>query len=45
MWLATVWCLAGVAESLGFRPRGVHRPEPVVAADGSGFLVPISEQT
>jgi acetyltransferase-like isoleucine patch superfamily enzyme len=31
MWLAIVWYLAdlvGVAESLGYRPRGVHRPEP-----------------
>jgi acetyltransferase-like isoleucine patch superfamily enzyme len=31
MWLATVWLLAdiaGVAESLRYRPRGVHRPEP-----------------
>jgi acetyltransferase-like isoleucine patch superfamily enzyme len=30
MWLAIVWYLAdlvGVAESLGYRPRGVHRPE------------------
>ncbi|WP_275423927.1 acyltransferase [Virgisporangium aurantiacum] len=31
MWLAIVWLLAdlvGVADSLGYRPRGVHRPEP-----------------
>jgi len=31
MWLATVWYLAdlvGIAESAGYRPRGVHRPEP-----------------
>ncbi|SOD59021.1 transferase hexapeptide (six repeat-containing protein) [Streptomyces zhaozhouensis] len=31
MWLATLWYLAdlaGVAESLGYRPTGVHRPEP-----------------
>jgi len=31
MWLAVVWYLAelaGVSESLGYRPRGVHRPEP-----------------
>jgi len=31
MWLAIVWYLAdlvGVAEALGYRPRGVHRPEP-----------------
>ncbi|MDT0344513.1 acyltransferase [Streptomyces litchfieldiae] len=33
MWLATLWYiadLAGVAESLDYRPRGVHRPEPAV---------------
>ncbi|RRS01361.1 acyltransferase [Glycomyces terrestris] len=31
MWAATLWYLAdlaGVAESLGYRPAGVHRPEP-----------------
>ncbi|MEO5535848.1 MAG: acyltransferase [Pseudolysinimonas sp.] len=31
MWLATVWYLAelaGVGDALGYRPRGVHRPEP-----------------
>ncbi|MFF1876941.1 acyltransferase [Leifsonia sp. NPDC058230] len=31
MWLATIWYLAdllGVSEALGYRPRGVHRPEP-----------------
>jgi acetyltransferase-like isoleucine patch superfamily enzyme len=31
MWLAIVWLLAdlaGVADRLGYRPRGVHRPEP-----------------
>lgn len=31
MWLAIMWLLAdvlGEAESLGYRPRGVHRPEP-----------------
>jgi acetyltransferase-like isoleucine patch superfamily enzyme len=31
MWLATVWYLAdlaGMSESLGYRPSGVHRPEP-----------------
>ncbi|WP_336213890.1 acyltransferase [Nonomuraea sp. LPB2021202275-12-8] len=33
MWLATLWYVAdllGVAESLGYRPRGVHRPEPAL---------------
>lgn len=31
MWLAIVWYLAdilGIAGELGYRPRGVHRPEP-----------------
>lgn len=31
MWLAIVWLLAdylGESEALGYRPRGVHRPEP-----------------
>ncbi len=31
MWLATLWYLAdllGISESLGYRPGGVHRPEP-----------------
>ncbi|MFG2279663.1 acyltransferase [Streptomyces asoensis] len=31
MWLAIVWLLAdlvGTADRLGYRPRGVHRPEP-----------------
>ncbi|WP_246562931.1 acyltransferase [Streptomyces roseirectus] len=34
MWLAIVWYLAdllGRADSLGYRPRGVHRPEPAGA--------------
>ncbi len=34
MWLATLWYVAdllGVAESLGYRPRGVHRPEAAVS--------------
>lgn len=33
MWLAIVWLLAdlcGVGDVLGFRPRGVHRPEPAL---------------
>jgi len=32
MWLSIVWLLAdllGIDEALGFRPRGVHRPEPI----------------
>lgn len=31
MWLATIWYLAdlcGVSAALGYRPRGIHRPEP-----------------
>lgn len=33
MWLAIIWFLAdllGAAEALGYRPRGVHRPEPAM---------------
>jgi hypothetical protein len=33
MWLAIAWYLAdliGVADALGYRPRGVHRPEPAI---------------
>jgi hypothetical protein len=35
MWLAVVWLLAdlaGRADLLGYRPRGVHRPEPAPAS-------------
>ncbi|MEE1831205.1 DapH/DapD/GlmU-related protein [Streptomyces sp. SP17KL33] len=35
MWLAIVWLLAdllGHSDALGYRPRGVHRPEPAVGA-------------
>nr|WP_106211872.1 acyltransferase [Glaciihabitans tibetensis] len=31
MWLAIIWYLsdlAGVSDALGYRPRGIHRPEP-----------------
>lgn len=34
MWLSIIWLLAdllGLAGYLGYRPRGVHRPEPVPA--------------
>jgi acetyltransferase-like isoleucine patch superfamily enzyme len=34
MWLAIVWLLAdlaGLSDQLGYRPRGVHRPEPAIA--------------
>lgn len=34
MWLAITWYLAdllGLADALGYRPRGVHRPEPADA--------------
>ena len=33
MWLAIIWYLAdlvGISELVGYRPRGVHRPEPAV---------------
>lgn len=35
MWLAVIWYLAdlaGVSGALGYRPRGVHRPEPATEA-------------
>jgi acetyltransferase-like isoleucine patch superfamily enzyme len=34
MWLAILWYLAdlaGVSDALGYRPRGVHRPEPALS--------------
>src|SRR5690606_33477230 len=37
MWLAIVWYLAdllGLADELGYRPRGVHRPEPARSSSG-----------
>ncbi|MFJ2543937.1 acyltransferase [Microbacterium sp. NPDC087589] len=37
MWLAIVWYLAdllGISGELGYRPRGVHRPEPTAAFGG-----------
>ncbi|MEE1801945.1 acyltransferase [Streptomyces sp. JV176] len=45
MWLAIIWLLAdlvGVADRLGYRPRGVHRPEPAgrPRGGGSGALAP-----
>ncbi|MEV4172893.1 acyltransferase [Nonomuraea sp. NPDC049709] len=33
MWLAIIWLLAdylGISDTLGYRPRGVHRPEPAI---------------
>ncbi|MEU6714374.1 acyltransferase [Nonomuraea sp. NPDC046802] len=33
MWLAIIWLLAdylGISDALGYRPRGVHRPEPAI---------------
>jgi len=33
MWLAVIWLLAdylGLSDAVGYRPRGVHRPEPLV---------------
>lgn len=35
MWLAVVWLLAdlaGLSDQLGYRPRGIHRPEPAAAS-------------
>lgn len=37
MWLAIVWYLTdllGISDELGYRPRGVHRPEPAAAFGG-----------
>lgn len=37
MWLAIIWYLADIldsAEALGYRPRGVHRPEPAWSLPG-----------
>ncbi|MEU4293686.1 acyltransferase [Kribbella sp. NPDC026596] len=34
MWLAIIWLLSdylGHSDALGYRPRGVHRPEPLVS--------------
>jgi len=39
MWLAIVWTLAeliGLSDLLGYRPRGVHRPEPAAALTTGG---------
>lgn len=36
MWCAIIWLLAdhlGLSDALGYRPRGVHRPEPLIAPD------------
>jgi len=33
MWLSVTWLLAdylGRSDALGYRPRGVHRPEPAL---------------
>ncbi|MFF9810846.1 acyltransferase [Streptomyces coeruleorubidus] len=38
MWLAIVWLLAdlvGLADVLGYRPLGIHRPEPALPAGGT----------
>ncbi|WP_433440527.1 acyltransferase [Nonomuraea sp. CA-141351] len=37
MWLAIIWLLAdylGISDALGYRPRGIHRPEPAVRYPG-----------
>jgi len=36
MWLSIIWLLAdylGIADALGYRPRGIHRPEPAYTLD------------
>lgn len=42
MWLAIIWYLAdmcGESPSLGYRPRGIHRPEPAVKITRSGLYI------
>jgi hypothetical protein len=37
MWLSITWLLAdhlGVSDALGYRPRGIHRPEPAITPSG-----------
>lgn len=39
MWLAIIWLLTdylGFSDVLGYRPRGVHRPEPLIAVPKLG---------
>ncbi|GAA2847847.1 acyltransferase [Nonomuraea rubra] len=34
MWLAIIWLLSdylGISDTLGYRPRGIHRPEPAIS--------------
>lgn len=41
MWLAIIWLLAdylGTPEPLGYKPRGVHRPDPLVTPPGGHLL-------
>ena len=41
MWLSIIWLLAdylGTAEPLGYKPRGVHRPDPLVTPPGGHLL-------
>ncbi|MGI8868779.1 MAG: acyltransferase [Mycobacteriales bacterium] len=40
MWLAIIWLLAdylGAADALGYRPRGVHRPEPALSISATAW--------
>lgn len=42
MWLAIIWYLAdllGESQHLGYRPRGVHRPEPALRIARSGVHI------
>ncbi|TMR98011.1 acyltransferase [Nonomuraea basaltis] len=39
MWLAIIWLLAdylGVSDALGYRPRGIHRPQPAIQLPAPG---------
>jgi hypothetical protein len=46
MWLATAWLLAdllGVSHHLGYRPLGIHRPDPW--APGIGMIDSTGQET
>ena len=48
MWLAILWLLGdlvGIADVLGYRPRGIHRPEPALAPWAGDRTEPISSGT
>ena len=43
MWLAIIWLLTdylGFSDVLAYRPRGVHRPEPLVRVPVGNYPLP-----